>query len=126
MMIDLLLDLGGRKVLVTGAAGGIGRATARLLSQRRATLVLADIHPPNVTRERLGALTGKAEIIQLDCSDRQAIEDCVRTYGPFTDLVDAAAIYGGDNWTEAGWDEAFEQGFCRKFCWNLSTGIART
>jgi NAD(P)-dependent dehydrogenase (short-subunit alcohol dehydrogenase family) len=43
-----LLDLSGRKILITGAAGGIGSATAQLCAQHGARLVLIDI----VSRKR--------------------------------------------------------------------------
>ena len=36
-------DFANRVVLITGAAGGIGQATARLLAARGARLVLTDL-----------------------------------------------------------------------------------
>jgi len=38
------LSLMGRVIIITGAAGGIGRATARLCAARGASVMLADIH----------------------------------------------------------------------------------
>jgi NAD(P)-dependent dehydrogenase (short-subunit alcohol dehydrogenase family) len=42
---DLQRDLEGRVAIVTGAASGIGRATALLLEARGAAVVAEDIHP---------------------------------------------------------------------------------
>ncbi|XXU47754.1 SDR family NAD(P)-dependent oxidoreductase [Sorangium sp. So ce1014] len=42
---DLRRDLEGRVAIVTGAASGIGRATAPLLEARGAAVVAEDIHP---------------------------------------------------------------------------------
>ena len=39
-----LLDFTGKRILVTGAASGIGKATALLLSQLGADLILADLN----------------------------------------------------------------------------------
>src|ERR1700750_2309412 len=44
------LDLRGRRVLVTGAASGIGRATASVLAQLGAELLLTDRAPLADTR----------------------------------------------------------------------------
>ncbi|PTN50204.1 NAD(P)-dependent oxidoreductase, partial [Achromobacter xylosoxidans] len=38
--------LEGKTVLITGAAGGIGRATAEVCGEQGASLVLADREPP--------------------------------------------------------------------------------
>ena len=59
-MATPIKDLKGKKVLVTGAASGIGRATAILLAAHGAELVLTDINADQldaVTRhiEALGA-----------------------------------------------------------------------
>lgn len=75
-------DFAGKAGLVTGAANGIGRATALTLSRRGASLILAD-------RDRAGGEAvaaairyggGEAHFIETDVS---RLEDCER-------LVDAA------------------------------------
>ena len=54
------LDMRGRRVLVTGAASGIGRATAIALAQLGATLLLAD-------RAVLSATRAEVERFQVPC-----------------------------------------------------------
>lgn len=63
----------GRRVVVTGAARGIGAATARLLALRGARLALVD-------RDRAGmealadSLAGKARVVVMDLGDAHAVE----------------------------------------------------
>ncbi len=54
------LDMRGRRLLVTGAASGIGRATAIALAQLGATLLLAD-------RATLAATRTEVERFQVPC-----------------------------------------------------------
>ena len=44
--------------VITGGAGGIGLATARLLAQKGFRLVLADIHQTGLERARRGTGAG--------------------------------------------------------------------
>ena len=69
-------DLTGRRILISGAAGGIGSATARLCAQHGARLVLIDIAAPEQIRERVGAkVADVAEVFSLDTGSRQPSRD---------------------------------------------------
>ena len=73
------LDLSGRTLIVTGAARGIGAATARLLSARGANVVLADALADEV-REVADSIssTGAAAIAHpVDVRDEQQVADLV-------------------------------------------------
>lgn len=70
----------GMRVLVTGAAHGIGAATARLLAQRGARLALLDLDGDGLERLAADLETGAAPpvVIRADVSRR---EDLVRARG---------------------------------------------
>ena len=55
--MNQLFDLSGRKILVTGASSGIGRATAVLAAQMGATVVLSGRDPARLA-ETKGMMTG--------------------------------------------------------------------
>lgn len=69
--------LAKRSALVTGAASGIGLATARLLSERGYAVVAGDV---NFERMR-DALEGVADVlpVRLDVKDLGQVQDAVRT-----------------------------------------------
>ncbi|WP_373412961.1 SDR family NAD(P)-dependent oxidoreductase, partial [Streptomyces sp. NRRL B-24572] len=74
-------DLTGRTAFVTGAAGGIGRATAALLARAGATVHCADRDEDGLKETaaliaRQGA--GTAHTHPLDVTDRPALAAAVR------------------------------------------------
>jgi NAD(P)-dependent dehydrogenase (short-subunit alcohol dehydrogenase family) len=64
-------SLKGRVALVTGAASGLGRATARVLAAAGAHVAIADIDPTGSehTRSLVTDAGGSAEIVPLDVTD---------------------------------------------------------
>lgn len=73
-------DLDGKVALVTGAAGGIGEATSRLLAERGAAVVLADFNEE--AGERVAAdirsSGGEAAFIRADVTDEASVDGMVR------------------------------------------------
>ena len=56
-----MTDISGKLVLVTGAASGIGRATAQTAAERGARVVLTDISPLDETIATIQAAGGEVE-----------------------------------------------------------------
>ena len=107
--VTSLFDLSGRRVLISGAAGGIGSAAARLFVQHGAEVVLIDRVSENDIKGRVGPDVARlAEFHSLDTSDRQAVEQMVKDVGPVYALIDTAAVCPADDWMAPDWDEALE------------------
>ena len=68
-------ELAGRRVLITGAARGIGAATAKRLYVRGAKVVLAGIEPERLART--AAECGDALAVVCDVRDREQVEGAV-------------------------------------------------
>ncbi|MEV7601876.1 SDR family oxidoreductase [Kitasatospora sp. NPDC089797] len=71
-----MIDLHGKRAIVTGAAAGIGRATAALLAELGAHVVLADLDADH--GEQAAAETG-GTFVRCDVSRRTDCERLVRT-----------------------------------------------
>jgi meso-butanediol dehydrogenase/(S,S)-butanediol dehydrogenase/diacetyl reductase len=67
-------ELGGRVVVVTGGAGGIGLATAARFVAEGSRVVVLDIDPAGLERAR-GELAGLADAIQCDVADPAGVEE---------------------------------------------------
>lgn len=106
-------DFLGKSVLITGGAGAIGSATAKLFLERGADIVLADIDEARLesVSVQLSAL-GRVTIIPADLTDEaqvmKVIDYCTSTYG-FLDVVfNNAGIAGAvrpiHEWSSSDWD----------------------
>ncbi|MGH6726560.1 MAG: SDR family NAD(P)-dependent oxidoreductase [Pseudolabrys sp.] len=67
----------GKTILITGAASGIGRATALIFAREGANVVAADIDENGVkeTVERINAKDGQALALTIDVTKRAAVND---------------------------------------------------
>ena len=104
----------GKVALVTGAAGGMGAATARLFAAEGAkAVIVADIldkEGKDVVAE-IGKAGGHASYVRLDVTDetqwKAAVEGAVATHGQLDVLVNNAGISGSaetDLYDTAAWN----------------------
>ena len=73
-------DLTGRVALVTGAASGIGRASAERMAEAGATVVCADrdAEGATVTARQITGDGGQADTVSLDVTDAEEVEAVVQ------------------------------------------------
>src|SRR6266849_1405787 len=89
----------GRGVLITGAASGMGRATAHLFAQEGALVAVTDVNDAGVARvvEEIRAEGGKAEGWRLDVCDaaeiKRVVAEVAKSFGRL-DIVNIASTEG--------------------------------
>lgn len=93
------MEIRGKKALITGAAGGIGRATALAMAERGARLFLTDINAEGLedTRREIEARKGEVCFSRaLDISDYQAVrrmaDEIHATFGSLDILASIAGV----------------------------------
>jgi len=100
-------DLAGTRLLITGAGGGIGAATARLCGSLGAQLVLADVMPVVKLEVLANEVPGVLSVHSCDISDRKEVDFLIRRLPPLAGLADTAGICPyDDDWMAEGWNEA--------------------
>ncbi len=78
------LSLEGRRIVVTGAASGIGRATAHAVAELGASVMLTDMAP-------LAEVAAELKALELDLTADGAIDKLIAT-GPIDGLAHCAGI----------------------------------
>ncbi|GCC52711.1 3-oxoacyl-ACP reductase [Chryseotalea sanaruensis] len=89
-----------KTVIITGAASGIGKATAELFARHGANVVVSDIQEAegNATTDSIIAAGGKASFFKTDVAKPEEMEAlvafAVKTYGQLDAAVNNAGIGG--------------------------------
>ncbi|MEM9887493.1 MAG: glucose 1-dehydrogenase [Bacteroidota bacterium] len=92
------MDFKDKSVLITGAASGIGRATALLYASKGAKVVVSDIQEAagQQTVKEIESVGGRAIFVKADVADYRAVqnllEETVRVFGRLDIAVNNAGI----------------------------------
>jgi rhamnulose-1-phosphate aldolase/alcohol dehydrogenase len=106
-------ELTGRIALITGGASGIGRATARLLAQLGAHVVVADLNEQGasevadelVARHGLRRALAIAVDVTKEVSVKRMLAETVRAYGGLDILVASAGLATSASVTETSLED---------------------
>lgn len=101
-------DLSGMRILLTGASGGIGQASARLLAQLGAQMVLTDQVPVPGFLEGLDQVSHPHSFISGDISSRAGIEAICHQAGAVDAVVLNAGVFPRSDWSDDEWDREFD------------------
>lgn len=125
------MDIAGKVIVVTGAAGGIGRQYVRSLGKAGALMVAGDVNDCAETVKLAEADAAEAIGVYLDVTDVasvQAMADAaIAAYGRIDGLINNAALYGTlrggrfDQLREADWDAAMAVNV--KGIWNCCKAV---
>jgi NAD(P)-dependent dehydrogenase (short-subunit alcohol dehydrogenase family) len=91
------MNLKNKRIIVTGAASGIGRAIALYLAACGASVAAADIQAPLATVEAIRSAGGEAAAIAADVTKADQVDamvaQCIEELGGLDGLVNNAGIY---------------------------------
>src|SRR5438132_3872158 len=125
-----MMLLKDKVALITGAASGIGRATARLFAQHGAKVVAVDFNDADgrAAVDGIRNESGDAIFVHADIGKREDVESSIKAavqrYGRIDILYSNAASYSlgaVTQTTEEEWDRTLD--ICLKATWRLARGI---
>lgn len=115
-----MISFEGKTALITGAGGGIGAATARLLAAHGARVAVADLNRSAAEHVAAEIGPGRALAVEVDLAEeesiRASIEDTVAVFGRLdildnnaADLSPSQSAHDGDveHMSAEVWDRAF-------------------
>jgi len=107
-----MTELSGARVLVTGAASGLGRRMALEIAARGAALSLWDLDQRGLEEvvTEIAARGGRASSVVCDVSDRAAVYEAADSVGAIDVLINNAGVVSGQSVLEIS-DERIEKGF---------------
>lgn len=100
-------NLNHRTILVTGAAGGIGRASAQALLAQGADVILCDrlaLDPSS-----FAAASQQVRSYVCDVTERGSVNALLQAEPAVDGLVLSAGVLPFDDWMDAQWDASFDR-----------------
>lgn len=98
-------SLKGQRILVTGAAGGIGTAVSQVCFAMGAEVLLTDVRSCEGLSAKLGSNGKPAPSLEIDISRLEAPEELARWAGDIDALVLGAGIYRPIDWDHDDWED---------------------